>query len=156
MRVHPVAVLLLLLPSIASCRFQDLTPGSTRRDEPAVQAAVAAFYQSLATRDSGGLGRTTFPAAMVVLPAGNTVALVPMRTLLDVPERRNQDGGVRVVRSDVHVDADIASDRVGVSVRGSNGLPQYDATDVVLLARRDGQWQVAQAAFGPWHTRSGP
>ncbi len=149
-------MLALLLTSLVSCRFEDRTPGGTRRDEIAVQAAVAGFYQSLAARDSDGLRRAAFASATVLVPAGSSVALVPLRTLLDVPERRNQDGGVRVARSDLHVDADIASDRVTVTVRGSNGLPDYDATDVVLLARRDGQWQVAQAAFGPWHTRSGP
>ena len=154
---HITVPLLLASSLLGSCRFQDLTPGGNRHDEVMVQSVVAAFYQAIGARDRTALARTAMPAATALVAAdhGPTV-LVPMRTLIDVPERRNQAGGVRLVRSDLHADGDVASDRVGVVARAINGRREYEATDVVTLAHRSGAWQVAHATFGPWRLRSAP
>ena len=142
---------------LGSCRFKDLTPGSGRHDEATVQGLVATFYQVLGTRDLAGLQRISLPAATALLAAerGPTV-LVPMRTLVDVPERRNQRGGAHIVRTELHADGNVASERVVVTARSGDGSREFEASDVLTLAHRAGAWQVAHAMFGPWRTRSAP
>ena len=74
---------------------------------------------------------TALPSATALLATdGGSPVLVPMRTVIDVPERRNQGGGARVVRSDLHTDGDVASDRVVVVARSADGRREYEATDV--------------------------
>ncbi|MES1259314.1 MAG: hypothetical protein ABUL71_01870, partial [Gemmatimonadota bacterium] len=82
--------------------------------------------------------------------------LVPMRTMIDVPERRNQGGGVRVTRAEFRADGDVAIDRVVALSRSGDGRREFEAADVITLARRNGDWRVAHAVFGPWKVRSAP
>jgi hypothetical protein len=149
--------LVLISLLLSSCRFQDLTPGTARHDEATVQAVVTALYQAIGTRSPTGLQRIALPAATALLTSdhGPTV-LVPLRTLIEVPERRNQGGGARIVRTDLHTDGDVATDRVVVAARSGDGRREYEASDMLTLARRAGVWQVAHAMFGPWRTRSAP
>ncbi len=60
--------------------------------------------------------------------------LVPIRTMIDVPERRNQGGGVRITRTDLRPDGDVATDRVVVVARTGDGRHEYEATDVLSRA----------------------
>jgi hypothetical protein len=137
------------------CRFQDLTPGGTRRDEAAAQAAVTALYQAIGARSATALAAATLPATTALIaPDQGPAVLVPIRTMIDVPERRNQ-GGVRIVRADLHVDGEVANDRVVVVNRGADRR-EFEATDVITLAHREGVWRVAQVAFGPWRSRTAP
>lgn len=149
------AGLLLMVMLGTGCRFQDLTPGGTRRDEVAAQTAVAALYQAIATRNPTALAAATLPAATALIaPDQGPAVLVPIRTMVDVPERRNQ-GGVRIVRTDLHVDGEVANDRIVVVNRGADRR-EFEATDVITLAHREGVWRVAQVAFGPWRSRTAP
>jgi hypothetical protein len=152
-----VPELLLATLCLGSCRFQDLTPGSARHDEAAVTGVVSVFYQSIGARDLPALARSTLPSstALVAADRGPTV-LVPMRTVIDVPERRNQGGGARIVRADLRTDGDVATDRVVVAARSTDGRREYEASDVLTLAHRAGAWHVAHAMFGPWRIRSAP
>lgn len=149
----------LIALALASCRFQDLTPGGPRHDEVAVQALVAAFYQAVGTRDAAALQRVALVSATALVASDrSTPVLVPLRTMIEVPERRNQSGGARIVRTEVRTDGDIATDRVVVGVvgRSGDGRREYEATDLLTFARRAGEWRLAHAAFGPWHARSAP
>jgi transposase len=150
------AAVVLALGLLTGCRFQDLTPGGTRRDETAAQTAVAVMYQAIGARSAPVLASASLPAATALIASDHgTVVLVPIRTMVDVPERRNQGGGVRIVRSDLHVDGEIASDRIVVVSRAADHH-EFEATDVIALAHREGVWRVAQAAFGPWRSRTTP
>lgn len=149
--------MLLATWCLSSCRFQDLTPGNARHDEATLPGIVTAFYQAIGTRDLTGLERTVLPAATALVAADHgPTGLVPMRTLIEVPERRNQSGGARIVRTELRTDGDVAFDRVVVAARGSDGRREYEASDVLTLAHRAGAWQVAHAMFGPWRIRSAP
>ena len=65
-----------------------------------MQTAVGAFYQAIATRSPEAMQRVALPAATVLMAADRAPpVLVPVRTMIDVPERRNQGGGVRLVRT---------------------------------------------------------
>lgn len=147
----------ILLLAVASCRFQDLTPGGARHDEATIQLVVASFYQSLGKKDAPGLQKIAIPSA-TALVAGerNSPVLVPLRTMIDVPERRNQPGGARVVRSEVRVDGEVATDRVVVVARSGDGRREFEATDVLAVARRGGEWHIAHAVLGTWRPRSAP
>jgi ketosteroid isomerase-like protein len=154
---HRRRAALIITLALASCRFQDLTPGGSRHDEAAVQAVVASLYQALGARDAPGLARVALPAATALVVADRSPpVLVPMRTMIDVPERRNQGGGVRVARTELRPDGDVATERVVVVARSGDGLREYEATDVLTIARRAGVWRVAHAVFGPWRSRSAP
>jgi len=147
----------VLLLALTACRFQDLTPGGTRRDEAAAQTVVSSFYESIGTRNMEAMQRVSLPPATALLSGDHSPpVLVPMRTMIDVPEQRNQGGGVRVTRTEFRADGDVAMDRVVVLSRSGDGRRELEATDVVTLARRDGQWRVAHVVFGPWKLRSAP
>lgn len=122
-----------------------------------MQRVVTAFYQAIGAGDLTGLERTALPAATALMTAdrGPTV-LVPMRTLIDVPERRNQSGGVHIVRTELRTDGNVASDRVVIAARSGDGRRDYEASDLLTLAHRAGAWQIAHAMFGPWRIRSAP
>lgn len=141
---------------LAACRFRDLTPGGNRHDDAAVQSAATQFYQALGARSEAALDSAALPAATALLATTSTPVLVPMRTMIDVPERRNQGNGARVLRSELHSDGAVGTDRVVVTARGSDGRTEYEATDLLTLARVGRQWKVAHAAMGPWHLRSAP
>ncbi|HEY3934278.1 MAG TPA: nuclear transport factor 2 family protein [Gemmatimonadales bacterium] len=147
--------LLAILP--ASCRFQDRTPGSTRHDEAALQAAAAAFYQALGRADTSALRRLTLPTATALMaPDHGPAVQIPLGALLDVVERREESGGARIARSELHPDGDIATERLVVVAGGGDGRGEYEASDLLTLARRDGTWRVAHAALGSWRIRSAP
>ena len=101
--------------------------------------------------------RVALPAATVLM-AGDRAppVLVPVRTMIDVPERRNQGGGVRVLRTEFRPDGDVATDRVVVVAHSSDGRREFEAADAIVLARRNGEWRVAHAVFGPWKLRTAP
>jgi ketosteroid isomerase-like protein len=142
---------------VSSCRFQDLTPGGSRRDEVTVQNVVSSFYQAVGGKDAEAMQRVVLPSATALM-AGERAppVLVPIRTMIDVPERRNQGGGVRITRTDLRPDGDVATDRVVVVARTGDGRHEYEATDVLTLARRSGEWRVAHTMLGPWKLRSAP
>ena len=73
--------------------------------------------------------------------------LVPLRTMIDVPERRNQGGGARIARTELRADGDVATDRVVVVARSGDGRREYEAADVLTVARREGGWRVAHVVF---------
>lgn len=147
----------MLLLAAAACRFQDRTPGGSRRDEQAVQGVVSSFYQAIGARDLNALERFTLPSATALLASeGSSPVLVPMRTMVSVPERRNQGGGARIVRTELRPDGGVATDRVVISGRSADGQREFEATDVLTLAREGGRWHVAHAMFGPWKSRSAP
>ena len=147
----------VLLLVAASCRFQDLTPGGSRHDEAAVQATVTTFYQAIGAKDAAGLQRAALSSATALLATDHAPpVLVPLRTMIDVPERRNQNGGARVARTDLRIDGDVATNRVVVVARSSDGRREFEAADVLTIARRASTWRIAHAAFGPWRVRTAP
>ncbi|HEX3928197.1 MAG TPA: hypothetical protein VHW65_09360 [Gemmatimonadales bacterium] len=142
---------------LASCHFSDLTPGVGHHDETSLQALPAAFYQALALRSDTALDRVALPAATALLTTDRDPAvLVPLRTMIEIPERRNQNGGARIVRVELRPDGEVATARLVVAARSSDGAHEYEATDFVTMAHRQGGWRVAHAAFGPWKPRSAP
>lgn len=147
----------ILLLAAASCRFQDLTPGGARRDEATIQAVVASLYQAIGQKDLAALHRVAIPSATALLAAERGApVLVPMRTMIDIPERRNQLGGARILRSELRVDGEVATDRVMVVARSRDGSREFEATDLFTVARRNGEWHVAHTVLGTWRTRSAP
>jgi hypothetical protein len=134
-----------------------MTPGALRRDEAVTQAVVTAFYQAIGAKNLEAMQRVALPSATAVLSGDRTApVLVPMRTMVDVPERRNQNGGVRVVRTEFRPDGDVATDRIGVVSRSRDGRREFEAADIVILARRGGEWRIAHVVFGPWKVRTAP
>lgn len=150
------SILLLSVVMLSSCRFEDRTPGGSRPEDTALRNLVADFYQAVGRRDQTGLGRAVFPAATVLLASTDGATLVPVRTLIDVPERRNDGGGVRVSRVDLRPDGAVATARVVVVAVNSIDGREFESTDFLTIAYREGAWRIAQIACGPWRVRSAP
>jgi len=122
-----------------------------------LQALAAGFYQALASRDRAGLEHATLPAATVLVAAERAPAvLVSMTSMIDIPERRNEHGGARIVRVELHPDGDLATARVVLAARGADGHSEFEATDFLSMAHRTNEWRIAHAVFGPWRIRSAP
>lgn len=146
-----------MLLAVAGCRFDYRAPSGARNDDAALQGVLAAFYRALASHDTAVFARAVFPAATVLVDGGSApVTLVPARTLLEVPGRRTEAGGARMVRTEVRADGDLATARVVIAVDSKIGLGEYEAADVLTLARREGVWRIAHAVLGPWRLRSAP
>lgn len=150
------SILLLAMLILSSCRFEDRTPGGSRPEDTALRNLVADFYQAVGHRDQTELGRAVFPAATVLLASTDGATLVPVRALIEVPERRNEGGGVQVSRIDLRPDGALATARVVVVAVNSIDGREFEATDFLTIAHREGAWHIAQAAFGPWRVRSAP
>lgn len=151
------AGLLALLGMVAGCELETRPPSGSRRDDSAVGEVVADFYRALAARDSAGLRAATFVAGSAMLDAtGTTVTLVPVMAVLDVPERRTLGTAPRQVRTEVRMDGGMAVVRVVLAAPSDDGAGELEATDVLTLGRREGQWRIAHSQFGGWRARSAP
>lgn len=151
------AGLLALLGVVAGCDLETRPPSGSRRDDSAVAVVVAEFYRALAARDRTGLRSATFPAGSAMLDAtGRAVTLVPMRALLDVPERRTLGVSPRQVRTEVRMDGGMAVVRVVLVAPSDDGAGELEATDVLTLGRREGEWRIAHSQLGRWRARSAP
>lgn len=151
------AALLASLAFASGCRFVNQPPGGGARRDASLQGVVDSLYRALAGHDTVAFDRVTFPAATTLLQSDpRLVTLVPLHTLLDIPERRSSDGGVRVVRVEFRPDGNVATARVVVASRERGGEREWEATDVLTLAYREAAWRVAHAVFGPWRIRSAP
>lgn len=151
------AGLLAILGLVAGCDLETRPPSGSRRDDSAVGVVVTDFYRALATRDRAGLQATTFLAGSAMLDAtGRAVTLVPLTTLLEVPERRTLGSAPRPVRTEVRMDGGMALVRVVLVVPSDDGAGELEATDVLTLGRREGEWRIAHTQFGGWRARSAP
>jgi hypothetical protein len=141
---------------LASCRFEDRTPGGSKPEDVALRTLVAEFYQSVGARDLAHLGRVTTPSSTVLLARNDGAVLIPVRTMIEVPERRNEGGGVRIARIDLRPDGEVATARVVVVSVNATDQHEDESTDFLTIGHREGAWRVAQAVFGPWRIRSAP
>jgi hypothetical protein len=66
---RPTLLALLILPLLA-CRVEDRTPAGTRRDETAVRAVAAAYYEATAAQDWRAARAVLWDSADVALQAG--------------------------------------------------------------------------------------
>lgn len=136
-------LVLPLLVLAAACHLEDRTPAGTRRDEVAVQQAVAAYYRA----GADSLDLLLAPWATGTGIAGSP-AVQPLRTAL-LAERgalgRDDEG--RPVRQDIRLAGDIAT--VWVTWRaGAAGdtARRAERMEVLVLRRLEGGWRVTGAA----------
>jgi hypothetical protein len=151
------AALLMAVATGVGCRFESRPPAGSAREDATLEGVVESLYVSLARHDTTLFDHGTFAAATTLLQSdARLVSLVPLHTMLDVPERRNAGGGVRIVRTELRPDGNVATARVVVASRDLGGTREWEATDVLTLAYRDATWRIAHAVFGPWRIRSAP
>ena len=146
--------LLLLLALVTACHFEDRTPGGPQRDDASLEQLVRNFYEALARQDASALERTAYSSASVLADGGSQApVLVPVHTMITVPDARTSGVTPRVVRSELRTDGGIATARVVIA----RSVPtDMEAVDFLTFSRVRGQWRVAHAVFGPWRTRSAP
>ena len=149
-------VLIMLATTLVSCRFEDRTPGGSKPEDAAMRAAVTDLYLALGAKDAAKLTKVVLPAGTALLARPDGAVLVSTRTMIDVPERRNEGGGVHIARMYIRPDGAVATARVVVVSTNPTDRREYESTDFLTLANREGAWYVAQAVFGLWRIRSAP
>ena len=142
---------------VGACQFSTRPPGEAQKDDTALQAVAVSFYRALAKGDSPALDSITFGAATALLAVGHSPpSLIAWRALGSIPERRTQAPGVRLVRTDIRPDGDFAVVRVVIAAQDPTSPSEFEATDVLTVARRAGTWRIAHVVFGPWRLRTAP
>ncbi len=150
---HGVLLLAATL-ALAGCRFEDRTPGGAQRDDTSLEQVARGFYAALAAHDPAGIERTAYSSANVLVDGGqNPPRLVPVHTMINVPDSRTSGVMPRIVRTELRTEGGVATARVVIA----QAVPvEKEAVDFLTLARDGGHWRVAHAVFGPWRTRSAP
>lgn len=151
------AALGLGLLMAAGCRIEDRTPAGSRRDEDALQALLARYSRDLADRkwaDVRGLfwGEGSYSGPLVPRSVGRAVsidsALRVIAFYVDGSEPQNYD--VRIVRTDLRQDGDLASAWITVRRRmplaGSSGWVERDWVEHLVLRRIGGRWRIISVA----------
>lgn len=148
---------MLLLPLLAGCQFEYRAASGSRVEDAAIQGVATSFYGALTRHDTATFGRVVWPTATGLVDGGQEPpTLVPLRTLLDLPGQRSQRSGVRLVRSDLRTDGELATARLVIAAASSAGAGEEEATDFFTLARHDGSWRIAHVLLGAWRPRTAP
>ncbi|MES2124034.1 MAG: hypothetical protein V4503_05020 [Gemmatimonadota bacterium] len=147
----------LLLTLLTGCQFEYRAPSGSRVEDAALQGVATSFYGALTRHDTATFNRVAWPTATVLLDGGqNAPTLVPLRTLLELRGQRSERSGVRLVRSDLRADGELATARFVIAAAPSSGQGEYEATDFLTLARHNGSWRIAHAVLGAWRPRTAP
>lgn len=151
------AALVLMLISLG-CRLEVHKPVGTAvaGDELALQQAAERLYRALAASDTAALDSAGVPAATVTLPGPGDGFVVPLYALWSARGLRSGDPLLRVVRTEIHPDGNVAMVRATVATRLAGALTETEGSDWLTFVRRDGGWHLAHAAVGPWHGRPAP
>jgi hypothetical protein len=155
MPLHHRLLLLVALTSATGCHFEDRTPGGAQRDDTSLEQATRNFYVALAAHDPAAVSRAAFSSASVLVDGrgGAAPTLVPINTMIAVPDPRTSGVTPRIVRTELRTDGNVATARVVIA----QAIPsEMEAVDFLTLAREGTQWRVAHAVFGPWRTRTAP
>lgn len=158
-----LAVLCLSVLAIEGCRIEDRTPTGTRRDEDRIQHLVNQYALNLSRRNWSGVRSLFWQDGTYSGPIGPgaptdyhqavsiDVALRVLDRWLQGSER--QDFDVRVVRTDLRQEGDLAAAWLVTSRRTPSGSSfiERDWIEHVVLRRIDGDWRILSvaAAAGP-------
>jgi poly(3-hydroxybutyrate) depolymerase len=158
--LRPSAALLLLGAILSSaCHIEDHTPAGSRRDESFIRAVVAGHYRCLAERrwaacrtafwpgatfsaTGGGDTLTTVPRA---IPVDSMIAALARTLSSTVPG----DWDLRLLRSEVHQDGDLATVWADVRQHSGDGdrATDTDFTELLVLRRLGGAWRIASISL---------
>jgi hypothetical protein len=166
-RNRRTALALALLTLAAACRIEDRTPAGSRRDDAAIQAVLAEYHRDLAARDwrrAADLAwRGATYAGLSAAPAGGAInRVVPLDSALaEVARRANaldpDSYDVRIVRTDVHQEGDLAAAWVTTRRRARRGGQGADEEWVehFVLRRIAGGWRILTVARAQHIPREG-
>lgn len=158
MRPSFTAIALALTLTSPGCRLEVREPVGTAvaGDELALQEATRGVYRALAESDTTAFDSAAVPAATVILPGPGDGYVVPLYALWTAPGLRAGDPALRVVRTEIHPDGNVAVVRVTVATRLAGALTDSEGRDWLTFVRRDGGWTLAHLALGNWRGRPTP
>jgi hypothetical protein len=158
--LRPLAALLLLGASLtAGCHVEDHTPAGTRRDESFIRAVVSGHYRCLAERKWPTCRTAFWPGATFSAPgSGDTATSVPRLIPADsmiaalahsLPEMAKTEWELRLLRSEVHQDGDLATVWADVRQHSRDGdqTADTDFTELIVLRRLGGAWRIASISL---------
>ncbi len=152
--------LVLGVVAVGACRIEDRTPAGTRRDDEAIRALLATYYQSLGARD-WATSRSLFwdSAAVEIRRTAPDSAWRAFRSADSYHQylSRTFGGGiapvlaVRMFRIDIRQQGDLATAWVVTRRRPTDreGAGEVGTADNVLLWRRGAAWRIAGLASVP-------
>jgi hypothetical protein len=166
-RTHGAALALALLTLAAACRIEDRTPAGSRRDDAAIQAVLAEYHRDLAARDwrrAADLAwRGATYAGLSAAPAGGAInRVLPLDSALaEVAHHANaldpDSYDVRIVRTDVHQEGDLAAAWVTTRRRARHGgqVADEEWVEHFVLRRIAGGWRILTVARAQHIPREG-
>jgi len=158
--LRPFAALLLLGAILTSaCHVEDHTPAGTRRDESFIRAVVGGHYRCLAERKWTSCRTAFWPGATFSAPgSGDTLTSAPraipadsmIASLARTLSRTDPgDWDLRLLRSEVHQDGDLATVWADVRQHSRDGdrATDTDFTELLVLRRLGGAWRIASISL---------
>ena len=157
MRRLPAVALVIGALAIGGCRIEDRSPTGTRRDDDAIRALVATYYQSVGTHDWATSRSLFWDSAAVELRGPAPAEWRTFRTADAYHQFLSRSFAtapalaVRMFRLDIRQQGDLASAWVITRRRptGQEGRGEVGTADNLLLWRRDGAWRILALASVP-------
>lgn len=155
-----VAALVAGVLCIAACRIEDRTPTGSRRDDDAIRALLATYYQSLAEKDWATSRSLFWDSAAVELRRSDADSVWRDFRTADryhqylsrtYAAANSSVLGVRMFRVDVRQQGDLASAWVITRRRPGEGEGRNEVgtADNIVLRRYHGAWRIVALASTP-------
>ena len=137
--------------SLGACRFESRVPVGTVRDDATVLGSVRALYAAMERGNTDEIDSLVMPTATALLGTSDGPALVPWRAMMSAGAGRIAAPELRVIRTEIRIDGDLAAVRVTVAGRSGPNTASPEASDLLTFARMHNRWLLAHASFGSWH-----
>lgn len=155
--------LLVLMPAFllagTGCHFEDRTPAGSRRDDAAIRAVIATYYESLAAGDLGRYRELFAPGAVLrrAAPfdaAAGAFSVLPLDSLVAGWRVAGMPTGAagRILRTDVRQRDGIAT--AWVTVARADFTPTPERMDLFVLERYGAGWRILLLTPAPAGTVS--
>jgi SnoaL-like domain len=157
MRRLLLAALGVSLLAGVGCRIEDHTPTGSRQDEIALESLLRRYSRDLADRNWADVralfwGEGSYSGPLVPRSVGRAVSIdSALRTIaFTVDGARSQSYDVRVLRTDLRQDGDLASAWITVRRRmplaNGSGWAERDWLEHLVFRRIGGRWRIISVA----------
>ena len=142
MRQAAAAALALLIASLPACRLEQRPPPESTRELEAVREVTTRFHDAISASNHAAAQSLTWAGATVVsVPRGESW-LLPATA---VAGRLYRGVNVRVVRTDVRIEGDVAT--AWLDLRLDPGTAEErDGEELLVLHRVAGVWRITHIA----------
>ena len=141
MRTAP-AVLALLLASLPACRLETRPPPESTRELEAVREVTTRFHDAIGASNLAAAQRLTWSGATVLAVPRGESWLLPAA---EVAGRLYRGVNVRVVRTDVRIEGDVATAWLDLRLDPGTAA-EREGDELLVLHRVAGVWRITHIA----------